>query len=451
MPRTRRNESKKTLKTLTAIAGHSDPQVALRLLRVCGAFSKLVFSSRVVCPDAHVSELSSFDNDVRRTFSEITGLHPSANEWAQAQRSFKTAGLGLRSSARHAPGAYLASRTTTAEKCRELDPNYLWDADNPDAELRQTLSTFNDLLGTDPVTLPSCTSQKGLSKRLDQADLHAQLHGNIGTGQRAALLSELLPGASGFLTAIPSHSLGLVMKPAEFVTEVKTRLSMRQYPDDRHCPCCDAILDSFGRHAELCMAAGDHTACHNAARNIVGRFACNAGLSPTLEKAELLPPRPDDPASSNLRRPADVYVPSWDFGSPAAFDFAIVSPQRQDVLSQASQSSGAAAELYEDRKRSFLNTAAECSEQGVLLVPFVAESSGGWGTTGFTTLHKLAKASGQRWGKDVEASLSHLLERLSVAIRSAHARAVLRRAGGVDDLAEDPLDAAATALVATTA
>ena len=79
----------------------------------------------------------------------------------------------------------------------------------------------------------------------------------------------------------------------------------------------------------------------------------------------------------------------------------------------------------------------------------VAESSGGWGTAGFTTLHKLAKVSGQRWGKDVEASLSHLLERLSVAIRSAQARATLRRAGGVDDLAEYPLDAAATALAAT--
>ena len=239
------------------------------------------------------------------------------------------------------------------------------------------------------------------------------------------------------------------MKPAEFTAAIKTRLSMRQYSNDRHCPCCDAILDSFGRHAELCMAAGDHTACHNVARNIVGRFACNAGLSPTLEKAELLPPRPDDPASSNLRRPADVYVPSWDFGSPAAFDFAIVSPQRQDVLSQASQSSGAAAGLYEEHKRSYLNTAAECAEQGVLFIPLVAESSGGWGTAGFTTLHKLAKVSGQRWGKDVEASLSHLLERLSVAIRSAQARAVLRRAGGVDDLGENPLDAAATALAVT--
>ena len=125
------------------------------------------------------------------------------------------------------------------------------------------------------------------------------------------------------------------------------------------------------------MAAGDHTASHNTARNITGRFAANAGLAPTLEKAELLPPRPDDPSSANLRRPADVFLPSWDFGSPAAFDFAIVSPQRQDVLSQASQTSGAAALLYEQHKRVYLNTEAECAQQGVLFIPLVAESTGG--------------------------------------------------------------------------
>ena len=86
---------------------------------------------------------------------------------------------------------------------------------------------------------------------------------------------------------------------------------------------------------------------------------------------------------------------------------------------------------------------------GVLFIPVVAEFPGGWGPTGFATLRKLAKASGQRWGREEEASLSHLLERLSVAIRSAHARAVLRRAGGVDDLAEDPIDAAVTAMIAS--
>ena len=50
-------------------------------------------------------------------------------------------------------------------------------------------------------------------------------------------------------------------------------------------------------------------------------------------------------------------------------------------------------------------------------------------------------------GKNVKASLGHLLERLSVAIHSAQARAVPRCAGGVDDPAEDSLDAVSTALV----
>ena len=75
----------------------------------------------------------------------------------------------------------------------------------------------------------------------------------------------------------------------------------------------------------------------------------------------------------------------------------------------------------------------------------MADTSGGWGPTGFASLRKLAKVAGQRWGNDEEASLSQLLERLSVATQ---ARSVLRRAGGSDGLAEDPLEAAATALVA---
>ena len=70
------------------------------------------------------------------------------------------------------------------------------------------------------------------------------------------------------------------------------------------------------------------------------------------------------------------------------------------------------------------------------------------GPSGFATFQKLAKAAGQR-GRDTETSLSHLLERLSVAVRSAHARAVLRRAGGVDDLTEDAVDATASVLMAS--
>ena len=114
------------------------------------------------------------------------------------------------------------------------------------------------------------------------------------------------------------------------------------------------------------MVASDHVACHNVARSVTVRFASSASYAPTLEKAELLPPRPGDLASSSLRRPADVFLPSWDLGSPAAFYFAIVSLQRLGAVSQASQTSGAAATLYERHKRIHLNTEVESTQQGVL-------------------------------------------------------------------------------------
>ena len=238
------------------------------------------------------------------------------------------------------------------------------------------------------------------------------------------------------------------MAPAEFVVELRTRLQMPVYQADRYCPCCGAVLDTRGFHARKCMAAGDVVDCHNGVRNQVGRFATSAGLAPTLEKAELLPPRPDDPTCSNHRRPADVFLPSFVHGAPAAFDFAVVSPQRQDVVALAAGSAGAAASLYEAYKRSYLETETECAQQGVNFFPMVAESSGGWGPEGLKHLRQLAKVAARQTGTDGGDVMGQLLQALCVVIRSAKARAVLRRAGTPQNPSVHATEAALTALVA---
>ena len=89
-------------------------------------------------------------------------------------------------------------------------------------------------------------------------------------------------------------------------------------------------------------------------------FAGGAGMNSELEAPNLLPPRPDDPTDSGQRRPADVFIQPWTHGTPAALDLAIVSPQRQDVLQQASRSKGYAATRYEQRKRDYQQTADQC-------------------------------------------------------------------------------------------
>ena len=93
----------------------------------------------------------------------------------------------------------------------------------------------------------------------------------------------------------------------------------------------------------------------------------------------------------------------------------------------AFQGIGHAAQEYEMVKRSHLDTERLCRQQGIVFIPLVAEPSGGWGPTGADTLRRLARASDRRGGDELGAGAAQLFQRLSVAIRRATARAVLRR------------------------
>ena len=256
----------------------------------------------------------------------------------------------------------------------------------------------------------------------------------------------MLPGAKDFLEAVPNKSLGLAFEPEEFVVEVKRRLLGSVYNQEHYCPCCDGVCDVKGRHSQLCAGAGDRNLRHYSARNLVGRFASAGGFNPELEKPGLLPPGPDN-LGPNSRRPADVYIPSWSQDAPAALDLAISSPQRQAALAQDFREVGQAAAAYEDVKRSHLNTAQSCAAQGLTFVPLVAEPSGGWGPSGVTALRRLARAVELRTGEHRAAVGARFFQQLSVAVRRASARAILRRAGAEEMGVPDSIAAAWAALV----
>ena len=130
---------------------------------------------------------------------------------------------------------------------------------------------------------------------------------------------------------------------------------------------------------------------------------------------------------------------------PAAFDFAVSSPQRQWALAQAFRVAGQAAAAYEQTKKAHLDTAAVCAFQGLTFVPLVAEPSGGWGPTGVTTLRRMARAVELRTGEPAGSANVRILQQLSVALRRASARAILRRS--VDESAAEPASVAAARLL----
>ena len=70
-------------------------------------------------------------------------------------------------------------------------------------------------------------------------------------------------------------------------------------------------------------------------------------------------------------RPADVLVPNWVLGKPAAFDITVTSPLTPITLYKASVKSGSTAQVAENRKHS--SNDAKCSGLGCVCVPLAVE------------------------------------------------------------------------------
>jgi hypothetical protein len=249
---------------------------------------------------------------------------------------------------------------------------------------------------------------------------------------KASILSECEPGARAFWQAVPSKGLDLAVEAAEFVTELQSRLCIDECSSDRWCPLCDAILDTKGHHSKMCCAGGDRTRRHNSLRGVVRRAAARGGLNPELEKPGLLLPlRPEETTQgADRRRPADVYLPAWTGGLPAALDFAVTAPQRQETLAQAATTPLAAASDYDQKKRTFLDTERVCLSLGVTFVPMVVETSGAWSAEASAVLFLIAKSISVRTGRTTKEELQQLLQQAAVCVRRANARAALRRRSG---------------------
>lgn len=288
----------------------------------------------------------------------------------------------------------------------------------------QALAAFNDFL---PQPLAAdvvlASKQKMLTTAADEASWQRHLATSSLTA-RAVLRSEAEPGARAFLAAVPSGPTR--MESAAFIVELRQRFGAPDAASDTWCPLCQGVLDTHSLHASTCAAGGERTQRHHALRDALCNWAARAGLQPERERPGLLLPQRPEEARVAARRPADIYLPSFQ-GSPVALDLAVVAPQRQESLAQAGQVALAAASSYTHTKETHLDTARLCSAQGVRFRPLVAEATGAWTRDASTVLLAVSKAVAVRTNQ--EASLLHaqLLQELSVISRGHRARAVLRR------------------------
>ena len=165
--------------------GIVDPQVALILLRLCGAFCKLVHLARATPSTLTSKVFALIDDDIRMTFCRCIGVDMSDTTWQQAQLSPSRGGLGFRSLSRHSSAAFISSLCSSGFGLQSSH------------HLSQAIETFNSLVSpADAVSveslLTSSVSQKYLSGKLDDRVFNMLLNSSS-VADKARLLSVLPP------------------------------------------------------------------------------------------------------------------------------------------------------------------------------------------------------------------------------------------------------------------
>ena len=105
----------------------------------------------------------------------------------------------------------------------------------------------------------------------------------------------------------------------------------------------------------------------------------------------------------------------------------MTSPNQTSIVGIAAREALHAASSYSETKRAHLNTATACAAQGVTFLPMVCETSGAWAPEASAILKQLARKAAARDGRRASEHYRALLQRLAVKVRTANARAHLRR------------------------
>ena len=255
-------------------------------------------------------------------------------------------------------------------------------------------------------------SQKHLSYAIDQAtcSISCLLSSAICPIQSSSPL-HLLPHAGDWLHVIPSSALGLHMLDWEFRLCLLYWLGVPLSQENWICPACSSNSDPYGDHMVSCGGNGDRIHRHNSLRDVMFSVAQSATLSPRKELPSLIP--------GCSSKPADVFLPYWTHGCPAALDVSVISPLQVLTVQGSAQVQGHALKVGEPRKRSAYDSM--CRSAGVTLCPLLADTLGGWAQEAMSTLASIGSLQEKKFGLATGKCTRHLLQRLAITLWRSNA------------------------------
>ena len=146
--------------------------------------------------------------------------------------------------------------------------------------------------------------------------------------------------------------------------------------------CCRPLR---GSPSTGCGGNNDRILRRDALRDALFAASQSAALAPRKEVPSLIP--------SSESHPADIFLPNWSRGQPAALDVTLISTMQPLTQARAAAEPGFALKVAEARKMAAHN--ADCRAIGVAFVPIVAETLGGWSKDSIAQISKIGCLVGQ--------------------------------------------------------
>ena len=396
-----------------------DPHVEFVLLRSCLSMPKFSFVLRTTDTTDIVHLLRDFDATTRDGLARILGTAIDDETWQQAKMPVSLGGMGLRAAEDHAPTAYAASLLASQTLLKGLT--------GQDNQAEETgilspilLEALTSAMGEEAkeeelVDIPQ--RKLGLKVDREQQRKREEMAEDGNSEEKARLKSLTLPHSGDWLNVVPSTALGLHLRPQEFVLVARYRLGLPLYIKEGPCPSCRQHSDVRGNHAMCCGSGGERISRHNHLRDHLHDTAAAAGLGPRKEERFLIP--------GNDSRPADVLLPHWKAGKDVALDVAVVNPCKGGTVVEAAAAAGYA---LNDTFKSKMQKAAEaCQREGVIFLPMVTESFGGWHEVAVTEVERLGAALARQSGQDEDEAVRHLWGKLAILLQRGNAAILANR------------------------